>query len=79
MNGTNGHWLIKFPENIEINKALQYGDRAKIAEKTGYRPGTIRDMLLGYRRIPDTVKNEITKLLKSREQSNTSLKQAVNQ
>ena len=70
---------IKYPENIKINERLESGDRLLIAVKAGLKPGTIRDMLLGYRRITDKVAKEIVELMNERDQLQNLLKVIADQ
>ncbi len=70
---------VKFPENREIGKQLKVGDRITIAEYSGKTPGTIRDMMNGYRRITDKVGLAIIRLFEEREMIKKSLKEIANQ
>lgn len=68
---------VLFPENRRVQKALQKGDRQKLAKATGYTDISIRDMLQGYRRMPDVVKEAIVELLKRRRELDATLEQIV--
>ena len=70
---------VKYPENLKINKQLKSGDRLLIAEKAGLSPGTVRDMLLGFRRITDKAGYAIIDVLEKRRQLQKSLEEIANQ
>ncbi|MFA5816629.1 MAG: hypothetical protein WC865_13525 [Bacteroidales bacterium] len=70
---------IKYPENLKINNQLQNGDRLLIAKKSNLKPGTIRDMLNGYRRITDDVARAIIELMSERNELNRLLGEIANQ
>ena len=68
---------IRFPENKKVATVLQNGDRQRIATETGYTIISIRDMLQGYRRMPDKVKQAIVNLMNQRRELNATLEQIV--
>jgi len=70
---------VKFSENLRVRSILKRGDRKKIAEKSGYKEGTIREMLNGYRQFTDEVKEAIIKLMSERQQLDKELEELVNQ
>ncbi len=70
---------INFPENRELADKLLRGDRVKIAKYSGMQPGTVRDMLYGYRRINDEVGRAIIRLIAERKVIAQSLEEIANQ
>ncbi|MDD2962538.1 MAG: hypothetical protein PHQ65_03710 [Bacteroidales bacterium] len=70
---------VLFPENRKVSAVLQKGDRQRIATETGYTIISIRDMLQGYRRMPDKVKQAIVNLMNQRRELNATLEQIVEQ
>jgi len=70
---------VKFPENRKISEKLLKGDRVIIAKYANLAPGTIADMMYGYRRITDNVARAIIRLMKEREELNRSLDEIINQ
>ena len=70
---------INFPENRELADKLLRGDRVKIAKYSGMQPGTVRDMLYGYRRINDEVGRAIIRLIAERKVIAQSLEEITNQ
>jgi len=70
---------LKYPEYLRIRAKLQTNDKAKIAETTGYREGTIREMLNGYRLMPDAVKLAIIQLLRERWEIDKAMEEIANQ
>lgn len=66
---------IRYPENRRVAGVLQRGDRKLIALATNYNVLSIRDMLQGYRRMPDTVKAAIVDLMNRRSELNQTLEQ----
>lgn len=70
---------VKFPENKKIASKLKRGDRVLIAEQTKRKPGTIRDILNGYRAMPDNVKQAIIDIMKHRHELDRALEQIVNE
>ncbi len=79
MNIKNVPREINFPENKELAAKLLRGDRVKIAKYSGMQPGTVRDMLYGYRRINDEVARAIIRLMEERKQLTKSLEEIANQ
>jgi len=47
-----------FPENKKFKTGLMIGDISVIACNTGYKEGTIKKMLGGQRKLPNSVKEE---------------------
>lgn len=71
--------VLKFPGQVKIRAKLNTGDKVKLAKTTGYKEGTIREMLSGYRKMPDSVKKAIVDLLSARQALNNVLEEIVNQ
>ena len=70
---------VQYPDNLKIRAKLQTNDKIRIALSSGYKEGSIREMLNGYRKFPDKVKVAIIALLKEREELNKSLEEIANQ
>lgn len=70
---------VKFPENKRIGAKLSQGDRVIIAGYAGLKPGSIRDMLNGYRRITDKAARAIIRLMNERKELDQALNEIVNQ
>ena len=70
---------IKFPENRKISEKLKPGDRVIIAKYAGLSPATIRDMMMGHRRITDKAARAIIRLMKERKELDQALNEIVNQ
>lgn len=70
---------IKFPENRKIAKQLMKGDRVVIARYANLSAVTIRDMMMGYRRITDNVARAILRLMAERQELARALEEIVNQ
>ena len=51
--------IIKFPENIPFNDGLQWGDKAKIARRSGKSYSYIKKILRGERRMTNKIENII--------------------
>lgn len=71
--------VLKFPDQVKIKEKLQSGDKLKLAERTGYKEGTIREMLNGYRRMPDSVKKAIIDLINDRQALDNAIDEIINQ
>lgn len=69
----------KYPENIKIRDKMNTGDKAKIARMTGYKVGSVREILNGYRFMNDEVKRAIIQLFAERDQINKSIEEIANQ
>jgi len=70
---------IKFPENRKISEKLMPGDRVIIAQYAGLSPATIRDMMMGHRRITDKAARAIIRLMNERKELGQALDEIVNQ
>lgn len=70
---------IKFPENRKISKKLKPGDRVIIAKYAGLSPATIRDMMMGHRRITDNAARAIIRLWNERQELDRALEEIANQ
>lgn len=70
---------IKFPENRKISEKLMPGDRVIIAKYAGLSPATIRDMMMGHRRITDKAARAIIRLMNERKELGQALDEIVNQ
>lgn len=70
---------IKFPENRKISEKLKPGDRVIIAKYAGLSPATIRDMMMGHRRITDKAARAIIRLMNERKELDQALNEIVNQ
>jgi hypothetical protein len=71
--------VVKFPENKDIARKLRAGDRVIIARYAGLQPGTIRDMMSGFRRITDPVARAIIRLMNERQELDRALDEIANQ
>lgn len=70
---------VKFPENKDISRKLRAGDRVIIAKYAGLKPGSVRDMMNGFRRITDPVARAIIKLMNERQELDRALDEIANQ
>jgi len=70
--------VIKFPDNLKVASKLEPSDRATIAEKSGYSPAYISDILKGRRRMVDKVKKAIVDLIKERQKLDKALEEITN-
>lgn len=70
---------LKYPEQVKIRAKLSTGDKVKLAVITGYKEGTIREMLNGYRKMTDPVKLAIITLINERQNLDKELEQIINQ
>jgi len=58
---------VKYPENVEVKKALRYGDIRILANRSlRYTYRTIHDILQGRRAMPDSLAQDIVALIKER-------------
>lgn len=73
------HREVKFPENKRIAAKLNRGDRVIIADRVGVKPGTIRDILNGFRKMPDNVKKAIIEIMNERQKLDRALEEITNQ
>ena len=71
--------LVKFPENRKIKDKLLRGDRATLAEYTGFTLGTINEMLKGYRRFTPGMENAIIRLFAERKERQEAITEIANQ
>jgi plasmid maintenance system antidote protein VapI len=71
--------LILFPDNRKIKDKLMRGDRATLAEYTGFTQGTVNEMMKGYRRFTPTMETAIIRLFDERKQRQDALEQIANQ
>lgn len=71
--------VLKYPEHLKIRAKLNTEDKLEIAKATGYKEGTIREMLNGYRRMPDKVKRAILELFEEKKKLDNALEEIVNQ
>lgn len=70
---------VRYPQNKEIGRQLLPGDRVTIAQYAGLSAGTIRDMMLGYRRITDKTARAIIRLMNERREIDQALDEIANQ
>lgn len=71
--------IVKYPQNRDIRKQLEQGDVITIAGYAGLKPGTIRDMMNGHRRITDKVARAIIRLMKERQELQRGLDEIAKQ
>jgi len=69
--------VLKFPEQVKIRAKLNTGDKLRLANMTGYKEGTIREMLNGYRKMPDLVKKAIIELFEEKKRIDSALEEIV--
>ncbi|MCK9452828.1 MAG: hypothetical protein RBR40_08460 [Tenuifilaceae bacterium] len=69
----------KYPNQVKIRQKLTRGDRLKVAEATGYKEGTIREMLKGFRRMTDPVKQAIINIVNERAELDRKLEEIAKQ
>lgn len=79
MYNTKRKNVLKFPEQVKVRAKLNTGDKLTLAKMTGYKEGTIREMLNGYRKMPDSVKRAIIEILNERQRLDKALEQITNQ
>lgn len=70
---------VKYPENKDIARKLRHGDSVIIANYAGVTPGTVRDMMYGYRRITDKTSRAIIRLMNERREIDQALDEIANQ
>lgn len=69
---------VKYPENVEVKKALRYGDIRILADRSPrYAYRTIHDILQGRRAMPDSLAQDIVALIKERKQITQELLEAT--
>ncbi|HRY33428.1 MAG TPA: hypothetical protein P5531_10720 [Bacteroidales bacterium] len=66
MNLRNVQEEVKFPENLEVRKALARGDAGKLAKKTGYSRAYMYEILAGRRRMQDKLLKAVISLFQER-------------
>lgn len=70
---------VKYPANRDIASKLRTGDMVTIAKYAGVVPGTVRDMMYGYRRITDKTARAIIRLMNERREIEQALEEIANQ
>ena len=66
---------VKFPENKKIGAQLDRGDMVIIAEYAGLKPGSIRDMMNGFRKITFKTGQAIIRFFQERENVTRTLEE----
>lgn len=64
---------VKYPENKDIARKLRPGDAVTIAKYAGIKPGSVRDMMYGFRRINDNTARAIIRLMNERREIEQAL------
>lgn len=69
---------LKYPENLDVKKALRYGDVKVLAKKLpNYSYSSIHNILAGKMRMPDALAKEIIVLINERKQLQKELQEAI--
>lgn len=70
---------VKYPANKDIARKLRSGDMVTIAKYAGVRPGSVRDMMYGFRRITDPTARAIIRLFNERREIEQALEEIAKQ
>lgn len=70
---------VKYDANKDIASKLRPGDMVTIAKYAGVAPGTVRDIMYGFRRINDKTARAIIKLFNERREIEQALEEIAKQ
>jgi len=66
-------YVYDYPDQRKLRDKLSIGDISLIAQATGYKQGSVSNMLNGTRKMPEQVRDKIEKLIKLREEMESVL------